>query len=100
MDQKNIIAAIALSSCVIVLYALFFSPPKTTKEEILAKKESLEKTETPKIEKTETIKEISREESINSTERIIFENNNIVGSISLTNGGAIDDFEFKIIIKN
>ena len=61
----------------------------------MAKKESLEQTETPKIEKTETIKEISREESINSTERIIFENNNIVGSISLTNGGAIDDFEFK-----
>ena len=95
MDQKNTIAAIALSSCVIVLWALFFTSPEPTKEEILAKKESLEKTETPKIEKTETIKEISREESINSTERIIFENNNIVGSISLTNGGAIDDFKFK-----
>ena len=95
MDQKNTIAAIALSSCVIVLYALFFTPPEPTKEEVLAKKESLEKTEAPKIEKTEIIKEISREESINSTERIIFENNNIVGSISLTNGGAIDDFKFK-----
>ena len=79
MDQKNTIAAIALSSCVIVLWALFFTSPEPTKEEILAKKESLEKTETPKIEKTETIKELSIEESISSTERIIFENNNIIG---------------------
>ncbi len=94
MDNvKNLIAAIALSSAVLVLYSLFFFEPK--KEEAQIKKEELEKTETPKIEKTETIKEISREESINSTERIIFENNNIIGSISLTNGGAIDDFKFK-----
>ena len=94
MDNvKNLIAAIALSSAVLVLYSLFFFEPK--KEEPQIKKEELEKTETPKIEKTEIIKEISRDESINSTERIIFENNNIVGSISLTNGGAIDDFEFK-----
>ena len=33
--------------------------------------------------------------AINSTERVFFENDNIVGSISLTNGGAIDDFKFK-----
>ena len=95
MDQKNTIAAIALSSCVIVLWALFFTSPEPTKEEILAEKEKVEKTETPKIEKIEKIKEISRAESINSTERIIFENDNIIGSISLSNGGVIDDFKFK-----
>ena len=30
MDQKNVIAAIALSSAVIVLYSLFFVPEKTS----------------------------------------------------------------------
>ena len=95
MDTKNVIAAIALSSAVIVLYSLFFIPDKTTKKDLLIEKEKIENAETPKIEKKEIIKKIPREESINSTERIIFENDNIIGSISLTNGGAIDDFKFK-----
>jgi len=68
---------------------------RPTQEQILAEKEKLENTETPKIEKTETIKKISREDSIKSSDRIIFENQNIIGSISLTNGGAIDDLKFK-----
>ena len=94
-NQKNIIAAIALSSAILVLWALFFSPNQPTKEQLLAEKEKVENTETPKIEKTEIVKKISREDSINSSDRIIFENGNIIGSISLTNGGAIDDFKFK-----
>ena len=94
-NQKNIIAAIALSSAILVLWALFFSPDQPTKEQLLAEKEKVENTETPKIEKTEIVKKISREDSINSSDRIIFENGNIIGSISLTNGGAIDDFKFK-----
>lgn len=94
-NQKNIIAAIALSSAILVLWALFFSPNQPTKEQLLAEKEKVENTETPKIEKTEIVKKISREDSIKSSDRIIFENGNIIGSISLTNGGAIDDFKFK-----
>ena len=94
-NQKNIIAAIALSSAILVLWALFFSPDQPTKEQLLAEKEKVENTETPKIEKTEIVKKISREDSIKSSDRIIFENGNIIGSISLTNGGAIDDFKFK-----
>ena len=70
-------------------------PNQPTKEQILAEKEKIEKAETPKIEKTEEIKKISREDSIKSSDRIIFENDNIIGSISLTNGGAIDDLKFK-----
>ena len=91
-NQKNIIAAIALSSAVIVLYSLFFIPDQPSKEQILAEKEKIESTETPKIEKTETKKDISRQDAIQSSKRIVFENDNIMGSISLTNGGAIDDF--------
>ena len=52
-NQKNIIAAIALSSAVIVLYSLFFIPEKPSRDQILAEKEKIESTETPKIEKTE-----------------------------------------------
>ena len=95
MDQKSVIAAIAMSSAVIVLWSLFFVPDQPTKEQLLAEKQKVEKTETPKIEKIEKIKEISRADSINSTDRIIFENDNIIGSISLSNGGVIDDFKFK-----
>ena len=43
----------------------------------------------------ETKKDISRQDAIQSSKRIVFENDNIMGSISLTNGGAIDDFKFK-----
>ncbi len=67
----------------------------TTKQNLAEKNEIEQNTETPKIEKTEIIKKISREDSIKSSERIIFENQNIIGSISLTNGGAIDDLKFK-----
>ena len=95
MDQKNVILAISLSMAIIVLWSLFMIPDQPAKEQILAEKEKIEKAETPKIEEKKIIKKISRKESINSTERIIFENDNIIGSISLTNGGAIDDFKFK-----
>ena len=70
-------------------------PDKPTKKDLLVEKEKIESKETPKIEKTEEIKKISREDSIKSSDRIIFENDNIIGSISLTNGGAIDDLKFK-----
>ena len=38
MDTKNIIAAIALSSAVIVLYSLFFIPPKQSLNQDLTEK--------------------------------------------------------------
>ncbi len=96
MESKNILAAISLSTAVIVLYSLFFMPDQSTTKQNLTEKKKIEQSaETPKIEKTEIIKKISREDSIKSSERIIFENQNVVGSISLTNGGAIDDLKFK-----
>jgi len=96
MESKNILAAISLSTAVIVLYSLFFMPDQSTTKQNLTEKKKIEQSaETPKIEKTEIIKKISREDSIKSSERIIFENQNVVGSISLTNGGVIDDLKFK-----
>ena len=51
--------------------------------------------EAPKIDEVQEIKQISREDSLVSDDRIYFENNYVKGSISLSKGGAIDDFEFK-----
>ena len=39
MDSKNVIAAIALSSAVIVLYSLFFVPEQKPKNQNLVEKE-------------------------------------------------------------
>ena len=95
MDSKNVIAAIALSSAVIVLYSLFFIPEQKPKNENLVEKEKIEQnTDTPSLEQKENLVTISRDEALNQSERIKFENNNIVGSISLK-GASIDDLTFK-----
>ena len=95
MDTKNVIAAISLSAAVIILYGLFFAPPpqeiKRIQEE---KKQVIESTETPSLELNEKVSKISREEAINENKRINFENQNIIGSISLM-GAIIDDLTFK-----
>ena len=95
MDSKNVIAAIALSSAVIVLYSLFFIPEQTSQNQNLLEKEKIEQnTDTPSLEQKETLVTISREEALNQNERVEFENNNIIGSISLK-GASIDDLTFK-----
>ncbi len=97
MDLKNIIAAIALSAAVIVLYGLFFSP---TQEQINSlnnkslENSAIEDSDTPKIEETLEVKNISRETAIKENKRIFFENGFINGSVSLK-GGIIDDLELK-----
>ena len=93
MDTKNVIAAIALSSAVIVLYSFFLYLNKH-KTKTLQKKKIEQNSDTPSLEQKETVKNISRDEALNQNERIIFENDNIIGSISLK-GAAIDDLTFK-----
>ena len=95
MDSKNTIAAIALSSAVIVLYSLFFIPEKSTTSQNLVEKEKIEQSgDTPSLEQKEAKIEISRNDALKQSERIEFENNNVVGSISLK-GASIDDLTFK-----
>ena len=96
MDLKNIISAVSLSACVIIIWGLFFVEPPKNQEEILKEKDNslIVNKEAPKIEEEVKIKKISREDAIKSSSRIYFENEKIQGSISLT-GGVIDDFEFK-----
>ena len=95
MDSKNTIAAIALSSAVIVLYSLFFVPEKSSTDQNLVEKEKIEQTtDTPSLEQKETLIDISRKDALIESERVEFENTNVIGSISLK-GAAIDDLTFK-----
>ena len=102
MDNKNVFVAIALSMSVLLFWGAFFETPKKQIEQ-KANNQIQEKTEnsiTPSTNQAPTInqltveKKVSRDESINNSDRIRIENENIIGSISLE-GGLIDDISFK-----
>ena len=94
METRNIIAAISLSAAVILLYTLFFAPPPVTQESIAEKNKTEQNSDAPSLDQKENITEISREQALSESERIQFENQSIIGSISLK-GAAIDDLTFK-----
>ena len=95
MDTRNVIAAISLSAAVIILYALFFAPdPKEVKQNLAERNKIEQNTDAPSLDQKKNLKEISREEALTQSKRIQFENQSIVGSISLK-GAAIDDLTFK-----
>ena len=97
MDLKNIIAAIALSAAVIVLYGLFFAPTQEQLDNLNTtntKSDIAQNEDVPNIDQPIEVKTVTRDDAINSSERILFENEFIKGSISLT-GGIIDDLELK-----
>ena len=99
MDTKNVIAAISLRAAVIILYGLFFAPePPSKKIKDVSDSENIivESTDAPKIDAEEIVNNIklSRSDALGEDDRIEFENQNIIGSISLE-GGVIDDLTFK-----
>ncbi len=95
MDNKNVFIAIALSMSVLLFWAAFFESPKPVKNNINAQQEKTnENIITPNINESLKVNLISREDSLNSSERIKIENGSIVGSLSLE-GGLIDDISFK-----
>ena len=96
MKSKNVIAAISLSAAVIILYSLFFAPsPKEIKQKEITQKEITQKnSDTPSLDNNEKLINLTREEALLESERIKFENKNIIGSISLK-GATIDDLTFK-----
>ena len=72
MDSKNVIAAIALSSAVIVLYSLFFVPEKTAQNQNLIEKEKVEQiTDTPELEQKETLVKLTREDALTSLRELV-----------------------------
>ena len=94
METRNVIAAISLSAAVIILYSLFFAPPPITKEQLAEKNKTEQNNDAPSLDQKEKVTEISREEALGQSERVQFENQSVVGSISLK-GAAIDDLTFK-----
>ena len=100
MESKNVIAAISLSAAVIILYSLFFAPEPNKTKQNLAKQEKTNKekilnnSDTPSLVQEEKITQLTRDEALKKNNRIQFENNNVIGSISLK-GAAIDDLTFK-----
>ena len=95
MDTKNVIAAISLSAAVIILYSLFFQPdPATIKQNLAEQKKIENNTDTPSLDKNENFSKLSRADALKENDRIQFENESVVGSISLK-GAAIDDLTFK-----
>ena len=95
MDTKNVIAAISLSAAVIILYSLFFQPDPATIKKNLAEQNKIESNEdTPSLDKNENFSKLSRADALKENDRIQFENESVVGSISLK-GAAIDDLTFK-----
>jgi len=95
MENKNVIAAISLSAAVIILYSLFFQPdPEVVKKNLAKQNNGVSNTDTPSLEKNENFIKLSREEALKKNDRVKFENDNIIGSISLK-GATIDDLTFK-----
>ena len=95
MESKNVIAAIALSTAVIVLYSLFFIPEQSTTKQNLAEKNKIEQnTDTPTLDEKETLAQVSREDALKESKRVQFENKSIIGTLSLK-GAVIDDLTFK-----
>jgi len=100
MDTKNVIAAISLSAAVIIIYSLFFgpSPEEITQNKINQEQVKQEQTQknsdAPSLDQNENFSKLSRKEALTENERVLFENNSVVGSISLK-GATIDDLTFK-----
>ena len=97
MELKNIIAAVTLSIAIIVFYTLFFQPSPEELNKMRAQKEKKElaqSSDAPSLDETESLTKLSRKEALAENERIFFENENIIGSISLK-GASIDDLIFK-----
>ena len=95
MDTKNIIAAISLSIAIIVLWSLFFQPvPDDSTGLSESEKKLLNSSDMPTIDNEKKDEILSRNDALQLSERIYFENESIKGSISLK-GAAIDDLTFK-----
>ena len=103
MEGRNVIIAIALSLSVILFWEAFMTVPKkelqnnsTSQSKQFKEENDNNKDDSiaPSINEIKIPKSVSRNESIESVQRIKINNEKIEGSISLK-GGIIDDVSFK-----
>ena len=96
MDFRNVIFAIALSFAVLFGWSVIFETPQIEKQKELEQVQTKnEDSSTPSVNLVDTKNSvISREEAVKTSARVIFENENVKGSISLK-GALIDDITFK-----
>jgi len=94
MDSKNVLMAVVLSAIVLIGWGTFFEPPAVNKQVSNNQTNQVNESSSPSIEGEESQTKITRDDAINTTERIKIENFNIKGTISLK-GAVIDDIIFK-----
>lgn len=101
MENKNVLLAVILSTAILIGWSFYFENPEEAQRkraEIQGKTEtqtSIQKPEAPQPSKANPAKSISRNEALKESDRVLIENKNLSGSISLR-GALIDD----IILKN
>jgi YidC/Oxa1 family membrane protein insertase len=100
VENKNVFIAIALSMSVLLFWSAFVDSPKSIEKQNQKISSSqienkiIDNGIVPNIDGTIVEKNISREDSLKKTSRVLLENNKIKGSISLE-GAVIDDLSFK-----
>ena len=101
MENKNVLLAVILSTAILIGWSFYFENPEEAQRkraEIQGKTETqtnIQKPEAPQPSKASPAKSISRNEALKESDRVLIENKNLSGSISLR-GALIDD----IILKN
>ncbi len=101
MENRNVIIAVILSTAILIGWSMYFENPNEAQKkklEIQGKTETqtnIQKPETPQTTKANPTKAISRSDALKEGDRVLIENSNLSGSISLR-GALIDD----IILKN
>ena len=99
MDNRNVFVAIALSMAVLLFWGAFFETPRQVKENqtlnnVQTNQNKIQSDITPNINQQRIVKKISRKDALTEVDRVIIENKNVKGSISLK-GAIFDDLSFK-----
>ena len=91
MENKNVLAAVVLSTFVIMMWQFWYGEPvpQTQNQEQTQQQLKGDKPSAPSISQKKVETKLTRSDAINQSNRIKIENSAIVGSIALT-GALID----------
>ena len=97
MENKNVLAAVVLSTVIIMMWQFWYGEPvpqNQNQEQVQEQQLKGDKPLAPAITQKKIEIKLTRSDAINEGDRLIIENKNIKGSISLT-GALIDDLTLK-----